>query len=431
MWLFSSLAVLLGCRDPEPSDPPVYTLAVMNSLPDDFQGELPPISMALEQISAAGGVAGGSLEVEYVDLEPGADPVELAESILEGDALGVIGPGESDDLMEVAHTFILAQTPLVSYTSTAGEVLRAFGGSSTIWRTKESDIAQVELMLQFAADEGANSVALVTPVAGVGETFFNWFGFFATQQGFGAEDVTISIFEPGEGQDATRCPDAVGTALDASPDILFAAASSPMDYSCFADAYARSGARVVLLDTGFDTRTLQLGPGGEGIEGFASAPEPGNGFDEAYQDYAGESYTPPHAAGAYDAVLLFAYALAYTGGEKGADLGEAIRAVVDGEGVSVSWDAEGIGEAMKAIREGALPDVAGATGPLDFEPDLYVDLEHSTFQHWQARPGGQIELGQPYTTGTGGLLDGAEEIDLETLPAPPGPLPGTAPTSGR
>ena len=403
--------LLLGCQKPEPVD---YTIPLMLPFTSEevFEDGIPAITWAVENINAAGGIAGSPLSVEYYDLDAETDPQALAEELIADGARGILGPGSSAQVMAVADTLIEREVPMISFTSSAGEVLRAYGGSPYIWRTRESDIAQVELALQFAVEEGATSIALVTDVVGSGETFFNWFGFYATEAGFSEENVHIMVpeSEEGSGPSPQPCLDAMQAALDTSPDLIFAVPNRPKDYDCFIEAYREAGTRVVVLDTGLDTSTISKIPGATGLEGFRAAPDPDNGYAEAHVE-RWEKAPEIDSAQAYDAVLLFAYAMAYTHEDPEADLGLAISTIVEGSGDVTSWDQDGIQAALTALEAGELPDLNGATGLLDFDPALQVDLTSSSYEYWVID--GPMKVQRTYTTDAGELLTGADVAGLK------------------
>ena len=67
---------------------------------------------------------------------------------------------------------------------------------------------------------------------------------------------------------------------------------------------------------------------------------------------------------AYDAVLLLAYGLQVSNGQRGLALAHAMQQVAKGKGTPARWDAAGVAAALAALRVGAHPDVTGASGPM-------------------------------------------------------------------
>ncbi|MCB9568690.1 MAG: ABC transporter substrate-binding protein [Myxococcales bacterium] len=373
-------ALAAGCGgDDEPAPEPLRIAVVMPL--QEGASELPNFEWALEAVNAAGGAAGRPLVLDYYD--PNTQDLDaLADELAADDEhVAVIGPAGSAALAQVADRFVAADKPLVSTTSTSDDLLRAYGGKGAIWRTRESDIAQTELLVRHARAGGAKKIALLTSLDVSGYTFFAWFGFFARELGFADEDVAIVTFASEE-----PCNDRVMEALAGAPDFLFVAPGSPIEMECVARSLPPSGQprpRIVFADTGLDPYALaDLGELAGGLEGFVGA------GDEAYEAaftarFPGERL-PPHGPSEYDAVLLLAYGLERSGGRGGVALIDGIKEAVDGDEAlaGAGPDADGDAATLAALREGLLQALAGASGPLRFEPDLYMDLASSTLAHY-------------------------------------------------
>lgn len=412
-------SLLWACGGPVPELDPTLRIAVLMPPPQGSPNR-PAMEWALEGIQSAGGVAGRKLALEYVPYDPMQGPDALrrtAESVAADPAyIAAIGPGTSSDLVAIADLFLAADKPLVSFTSTAADVLRAYGGRGFLFRTRESDITQAELFVRYAREQGAGRLALVSSLAVDGYSFFSWFGFFARDRGYPESAVHIEPLPANEnGNESAPCDDAIAAALATQPDMLFVAGSTPSELACAVRA-VRSRAtnetpRIVLADTGLDIPTVlqQLGPMAEGVEGMSPVSPPNTAFDDAFRAHFG---TPPpsHGASEYDAVLLLAYGIERSRGRGGAALIAGIKAVVDGhdEG-AFSWDAPGIAASMSALREGRNPNVNGATGSLAFEPGLYTDLASSYFSHWQIKRGRRA-YDQTYFTGDSGFRTGERAL---------------------
>lgn len=363
------------------------------------------LQWAVRNVNAAGGIWGRTLIVDEAGIDPRADATlqrERAAQLASDDSyVAVIGPGTSENMADVADLFVQQKKPLVSFNSTAADILRAYGGKKCIWRTRESDIGQTELMLRFAAAQGAKRVALLTSSSLSGQTFLSWFGFFARDLGYGNDAIRIDVLEPDAG-----CEAPLGRALASQPDMLFVAGGTPTDYDCVTRQARRpdaaSRARLIWADTGLDTLGMlrMLGPQGEGLEGFQPV-SPSDGLSPSFettfsQTFGGQS--PPHGASEYDAVLLLAYGLTMSRGEGGEALANGIAAAVSGRGERLSWDGDSLRQALTALQQGQAVDVSGATGELDFEPGLLTDLADSTLAHWVVRQG-QRTYTQRFFTG--------------------------------
>lgn len=406
------LAWLSGCGDS------FHLIAVLMdplAQPDGSTMEHPNLVWARDQINAAGGVAGAELVLYHPSLRGRSIRDVAAEVAADDRFVAAIGPGGSQDLLDVADLFIAAHKPLVSFTSAAADVLRAYGGQGAIWRTRQSDIAQTEVLLRFARDQKVERVALLTSLDAAGVTFFSWFGFFAKEIGFADAAVHIGTLS-----EDTPCQAAVTEALKQSPQMVIVAAGSEELQRCAITALKQPMAgmppRVVVADTGLDPYGLVSAA--PHVEGFSAA---GNEeYQAAFTARFPGARLAPHGAAEFDAVLLLAYGLAASGGQGGQALIDGMKAAVDGrDGTGPGWDAAGVAQALSLLRAGKRPLLRGATGPLRFEPQLYVDPASSTLAHWDA-DGKELVYNQRYDTSdprylvSGGALVGAGHALLTT-----------------
>lgn len=407
LWL---AALLAAC-----SPPPPLRIAVM--MPPLAAGqERKALQWAVQTVNAAGGIWGRTLIADEVPINPMADAMaqqqQAAQVAADATYVAVIGPGNSETLAATADLFIQARKPVVSFNSTAADILRAYGGTKWIWRTRESDIGQAELLARFARSQGATRISLVTTTSLSGQTFLSWFGFFARDLGYGADAVRIDALEP-----TGSCEAVMSRALAAAPDLLFVAGANPGHYDCVV-RYVRSSAvpvrpRIVFADTGLDAAQMlrALGPLGEGVEGFQPV-SAGNGGPASFEARFSERFggePPPHGASEYDAALLLAYGLTVANAQGGEALAAGIATAVAGRGERLGWDAASIEAALSALRSGQSPDLSGATGELDFEPRLLTDLADSTFAHWVVERG-QRRFTQRFFTGDRVFRTSAEAL---------------------
>jgi len=178
-----------------------------------------PLRFALDAVNAAG-VDGR--RVELVEKDIGKTNIDNDAQAFADDPsiLAVIGPDTSRRTYSVASTFVEAKKVLVTPSATSADLFRAFSKYGTFWRTVESDVAQVRVLLDLAKRGGAKRVALLTPDDDYGDTFFTWFGFVATEDGLTADiPVRYNASDPG-------CASSVDQALRGHPDALIAVPSS-------------------------------------------------------------------------------------------------------------------------------------------------------------------------------------------------------------
>ncbi len=340
----------------------------------------PVLEWAQDNVNAAGGVDGRPIQFVYRDLGR-ESALDVAHSWASDSSItAVIGPANSEDARQVTSLFVDHHKVVVAPSATAADLFRAFSGIQPryFWRPVESDIAQVRTLLDLAVQGGAKSVALVTGDAAYGNTFYDWFGFLATEMGL---RVTATL----RYNQAQPCQEYVTEALAGHPDTLLAVPDQDTDAVCMARQYHTLGSpgRLLFSDAAQDPALIQaLGAQAQGLEGTGLAPDPANGFTQAFEARFHRPPTP-YAANAYDSVLLLAYGLQRSGGHGGAPLANGISAVVAGKGPAVGWDRASVAQTLAAIRAGRLPAIDGAVGPWDFDKTSGIELVSSTYEHWR------------------------------------------------
>ncbi|HOX41233.1 MAG TPA: ABC transporter substrate-binding protein, partial [bacterium] len=125
---------------------------------------------------------GRNIELVYIDSNGPGDIVEKAKPLLEDHSIrAVIGPQNSDEAFALAPLFIEKKKLLISPTATSADLYRAFAGEGYFWRTVESDVAQARTIIDILAEKGTKKVALVYADTSYGKTFYDWVGFYATE----------------------------------------------------------------------------------------------------------------------------------------------------------------------------------------------------------------------------------------------------------
>lgn len=396
-WLvLAALGLLLSCGAADSGPIRVGVLLPLSG--PDINNWEEPLTWAAENVNRAGGIGGRRLELVFRDIA--VEDLTVAAKALAADSSvrAVIGPDASRRLFEVAPLFLKAQKPIVSPSATSADIFRAFSGQKFVWRTVESDIAQLRAMFVIAARRGVRKVGLVTGTDHYGSTFFDWFGFFATELGMQVSEVVQydEVRDP-------ACAPYVALATAGQPDVLFVVPSTPEAAVCIArEAAARPGSPKLLFSdyAQLPYVTATLGLAAEGLEGTGLAPDPRSGFETAYAAHYGKAPLQ-YAANAYDALLLIAYGLARSGGAGGTRLADAMTEVVDARGTPVGWDKAGVATALRAIESGTLPDISGATGPLDFDREFHTDLTSSTYAHWRVENRAFVNIEYLPTTESG------------------------------
>ncbi|MFH1728348.1 MAG: C13 family peptidase [Pseudomonadota bacterium] len=377
--LFAPL--FLTCLSPEGN----YKIGVMLPLSGDYITYWEePLEWAVLNVNSAGGVAGKNIELVYRDLNV-LDVEDVALEFANDESIkAVIGPFYSSDAFDVASYFIKAKKPMITPSASSDEIIRAYGGKKYIWRTVESDIAQTKMLLLLALENQAEKVSLLTSNDLYGGTFFNWFGFFATE--LGIEVASVVRYDQFNEND---CTSYFEESLENNPDTLIAITLTTESTLCVAEKVSNlaSPVRLLFSDAAMTDSLIDgLGDAVEGLQGTAISYSNLNGFKEVYHSTFNE-LPHPFAANSYDAVLLLAYGLERSNGEGGEALANAMIEVVDARGDDVSWYAQEVSKAIEMIRAGNLPDISGATGSLDYDEELHTDPVDSTYGFWEISEG--------------------------------------------
>jgi len=347
-----------------------------------------PLEWAKENINAAGGIDGKNIELVYSDLAT-KDYNEAADEFIENDDIvAVIGADTSTATFDVAPKFIRAKKVLITPSATAAEITRAFGGKKYLWRTVESDIGQVRTMLMQVARKGFTKVALLTGEDVYGGTFFDWFGFFATELRM---DITKIVQYD---QFENECDEYMQKALESNPEVLLAVPTTPETAVCIVKKHKESGSKAQLLFSDGATYSYiveQLGEDAEGMEGLTISSDIRSGFDIAYNIHFGE-YPGPYGANVYDALSLVAYGLQHGATSGESDLANSLEAIVSARGEVHGWDKQGIQNNLEAIKSGLLPDVTGGSGELVYDNKIFTDLVSSTYALWRVEGGKYVAI---------------------------------------
>lgn len=364
------------------------------------------------ELQRAGGVAGRDLELVYADTAPDGITT-AARALLEDESIvAFVGASNTAELEAVAPRFIREERVLVSPSATSEEVFKAFGGKDYIWRTVESDAGQLEAMFAVAREGEARSAALLAAWDDYGSTFFNWFGFLAYESGI--DPVGIVRYESG----LSECASSVEAALEAHPDVLFAVALHVDVVTCIVREARRVAPETrVIFSDGADLPALPmaLGAAAEGVEGIVPAEDPEFGLSLGDME-TGQSL-PPFAAHVHDALLLLAYGLSASNGEGGGALARALTRVVDARGEKAGSPLD-LDATLQAVGEGRALDIAGASGPLDFDLEFHTDPVAGFYKHWRLEDGQFVDVEYYFTGGVGEEHSALRRVASEALRRP-------------
>ncbi len=377
---------------------------------DGFGADTSALEFARDNINAAGGVAGADIELVPMDWEKvyasyadfQTNPNLAVEDMLKDPTIrAVIGPFASSNVIAVGDLLIDAKVPMVT-TAGSAAVMRAFGGKDYIWRTRESDIAQVEMMLSYAKSKNAQKIAMLAPFGSYGETFFDWFAFLASEQ-----DMTVtSVVRHDMENDLNTLGQTFFQMLQAepAPDMILLVPTNDVAFALLASVYHayEPSTEIVFSDGAFwpdignyveqlwqpqgDLTSMQRAQ--QALDGrvvISPASPPATGFDAALQDHVHRGPGPDFDASLYDALLLVAYGLAHSQGLGGDALVQGMKRAVSGQELSHGWDMDDIRENLAMIASGKSPDFRGASGTLIFDTHKYTEPVASTFSEWHIK----------------------------------------------
>ncbi|MFC1981549.1 C13 family peptidase [Chloroflexota bacterium] len=333
-------------------------------------------------VNESGGINNREIELTYKDTSIG-DISELAQELVDDASVRiVIGPCHSDEVYEIAPLFIQSKKVLISPTSTAGDVFRAFGGEKFFWRTCQSDVAQVRTIVYVLSSRDVKKISFIYEEGDYAKTFSDWIGFFSME--IGIELLNMVKYE-GRDRDFSRV---INKALRGDPEYIVCTVSSVDAVEIKKELdQTHSSARLFFTDSASTPYLINaLGNAAEGLEGTVPAADPTSGFDIAFRTEFGHA-ADSFAATTYDAFLLAVYALARQQYKPDEGIEESLEQVIKGQGIPVGWNKEEMKVAIERILQGELPDLSGASGPLEFDGELGVDPLETFYCHWRVEAG--------------------------------------------
>ncbi len=353
------------------------------------------------------GLGKEGLDVELVCKDTSTAPIkDAARTMLDDPGIRVvIGPATSDEVFSIAPDFIAAKKLLITPSATSEEISDRFGRSGYIWRTTSGDLIQTQLIMDLLGRRGAESVALLYENNTYGRTFADWAEYCAKKSNVA---FSGSVAYAGE----ENLSDLLADILSQNPDYLIVAArgSIAAEAACLTHTQ-NSTVRLFFTDAArSETFLTTAGESAEGAEGVSPTADKKTGFFVAYQKAFGRMPSD-YAAPARDALVIGIATLARLETKHSEDPKTAIVSVLQGRDLIPSWDDQGTAQAVRLIRAGYLPDLSGASGPLDYDTATGTDPIKTWYVHWRVEEG--EFLAESYIPGYTG-----EEINQNTLLLP-------------
>lgn len=415
-----SFFILSSCKSDEETVPDqtpaeTITLNVDVVLPPDIQSQWQhSIDMALANIAKAQQKMSRKvvLNLRYHDEDSenldklGYDlthPEEGADT-----CHAIIGPYHSSNATDLLKYARQTRLPVVMPTCTSAELQRTNARNTYAWFLTESDITQCEMMLSVAQSLHATDVALIHSDDTYGQSFKDWFAYYATERNLHIAGGTHS-WKPGD--DLRPFLREVVSEADDSETWVLLALSNAEDYLTVCNAIGEfkleevyGAEKVVYLrnicaDTSMDQLVLDSEDSYDFYLGVTPSGSMNYGFPQAYQGhylrlpYNGEAQV-------YDALTIVALGAAaraaspdrcvvagkqveYNERPYGPGLTDYMRSVVSSEeGPTVQWDAAGLAIAFQELSQGRSFYMTGATGNLNFDKDTHTKILNTTYMLW-------------------------------------------------
>ena len=421
MFVLLAAVLFVGCKSDddtvveEPKQVEVTTLNVDVVLPASIRQQWQSsIDWALANLNKAQQKQSHQvrLNLRYHD-EDSEDLDKLAYQLTHPEAgadtcHAIIGPYHSTNATDILRYAGRTRLPVIMPTCTSSELQRSNARNTYAWFLTESDITQCEMMVTGAAKMNEVDVALIYSDDTYGQSFRDWFGYYATER---------QLHMPGEGITAYKS----GTYLTSFLDGLAADCKNKRLVICIAlndaanykdvteqvrkwyakvsDGGQKLELQVMLSDTGLDEQVLQS----EGLFfnlGVSPTASSKYGFPQSYEARFGHDQKFGEAR-IYDALTLLALGAAHeqrygtsctVAGrqvkyyEKPYDpsLTDHMRSIVASEqGATCDWEAEGLARAFNEIAAGRSIQVTGASGSLKFDDETYTKVLGTEYMFWR------------------------------------------------
>lgn len=415
------LALFASCKDDNDSTVPdssavETTLNVDVVLPADIRTQWQPtIDWAQDNIRAAQQLLPHrvKLNLRYHD-ENTVNLDSLAYRLThpeKGDDTchAIIGPYHSYNASQMLHYAGRNRLPFIMPTCTSSELQRTNARNTYAWFLTESDVTQCEIMMAGVArlaDEA--DVALIYSDDTYGQSFRDWFGYYATEQQIHVAGDGTSAYK--RGADLTTFLNGVGDDCETGRLVMCIALSDAADYETVTEQVRQwtldrntNGipitVSVILSDTALDDQVVQS----DGLwftYGISPTASPNYGFPQGYEARFGKPLLNGEAQ-IYDALMMLALGAAHqrvhgddclVAGRQvvyyekpyGPTLTDHIRSIVASEqGVVCGWDAKGLAHAFREVSEGDDITLTGASGSLTFDSDTYTKILNTDYMMWR------------------------------------------------
>ena len=415
-------AALYGCTSDDKAesvDPPtpseVITLNVDVVLPANIRAEWQPsIDWALANIHAAQQLQSREVQLNLRYHDEDTENIDALAYQLTHPEEGadtchaIIGPYHSDHATDILRYAGRTRLPVIMPTCTSSELQRSNARNTYAWFLTESDITQCEMMVTGAAKMTDVDVALIYSNDTYGQSFHDWFGYYATERQLHVAGEGIVAYK--NGMDLTSFLDEAVADSKKKRLVICVALSDVADYKRVTDQvhqwYNKVSAtdytlqvQLILSDTALDEKVIQDDSMWFSY-GLSPTASPGYGFPQSYEARFGQPLKNGEAR-IYDALTMLALGaahqsvkgedctvagrqVAYNEKPYGPTLTDHMRSVVaSDEGASCGWDADGLSRAFSEIASGRSINLTGASGSLKFDNETYTKVLGTDYMFWR------------------------------------------------
>lgn len=335
--------VLAGYALPAFADDLVIGLATAQTggLAPYDQPSLRGLNMAVEEINAAGGIA-GKFPIKLVAKDTRSDAAQtalVAQELVDEGVKILITPCDADPSIAAGQITQAAQIPAFSFCATTPTMPLAVG--DYMFGNYPADNVQAAVLASYAAEKGYKSAYILkSPDSAYTLKLPEYFASaFKAKGGQILGEGTFSMGQQDFSAEVTKIK-----ALDPAPEVIMTAAYEP-DFPAFIRQLRGAGINTPILGSdGIDSpTTIGLGPLVEGVvfttAGFASEGSPLAAFNVKYKQKFGQDPDTVYIANGYD-------------------LGKVIEAAVT---KADSLDPVAIRDATASLE-----NVQGVTGPISY-----------------------------------------------------------------
>ena len=316
----------------------------------------------------------------------------------------IIGPYHSSNAKDIIRYAGRERLPIIMPTCTSSELQRSNARNTYTWFLTESDVTQCEMMVTGASKMGDVDVALIYSDDTYGQSFRDWFGYYATERQLPMPGSGITAYEKGKSLETFL--NGLATNAKTKRLVVCIALSDADNYEEVTQQirqwYETLGSKlelqVILSDTALDDEVVQ----NENMYfnyGVSPTASSKYGFPQSFEARFGRSLKFGEAR-IYDALAMVALGAAHqrVNGEKcsvagrevkyyekpfGPTLTDHMRSVVSSDaGVSCGWEAEGLARAFSEIAAGRSVHVTGASGSLNFDNESYTKVLGTDYIFW-------------------------------------------------